>query len=265
MVRCPGRILRNQGYEPLGGQLSTATAAGLADYLSDRFFATGELTSLTLGIAVALATFGVGADTGWRQLRYLVTTVHELGHVVVGWFVGRTVRSVRLNHDTSGLTITHGKPSGPGIVLLYLAGYPAPSIAGFVILWAVIYRHAGWAMGLSLLLLLVCLVLVRNWFGGFIVLVQIAGLGAIWAWNDQRVLAAVLSLVGAVLSLGGLRACLDLLSLQRRRRSKTSDAAVLATHSPFGPMVWCYGFTAVALALVLVTGLMLYDQSAVLR
>lgn len=236
----------------------------MSDYLSDRFFATGELTRLTLGLAVALAALGVGADFVWRQLRYLITTVHELGHVVLGWFVGRTVQSVHLNHDTSGLTITHGKRSGPGIFLLYLAGYPAPSVAGFLILWAVIYRHAGWAMGLLLVLLLVCLVLVRNWFGGFIVLVQVGGLGAIWAWNDPQVLSAFLALIGAVLSFGGLRASLDLLSLQRRRRSKTSDAAVLASHSPFGPMVWCYGFTLFSLALVVVTGLMLYDQSATL-
>lgn len=236
----------------------------MTGYLGERFFAAGALTNLTLGLAVALAALGVGVDLVWRQLRYLVTTVHELGHVVVGWFVGRTIQSVHLNHDTSGLTITHGKRSGPGIFLLYVAGYPAPSVAGFLILWAVIYRHAGWAMGLSLALLLVCLVLVRNWFGGFLVLLQLGGLGAIWVWNDPRVLSGVLALVGAVLSFGGFRSCLDLLSLQRRRRSKTSDAAVLASHSPFGPVVWCYGFTAFAFALLVATGLMLFDQSAAL-
>lgn len=245
--------------------LSTAIAWSVTDYVGDRFFATGDLTGVALGLAVALAVLGVGTDLVWRQLRYLVTTVHELGHVVVGWFVGRTIQSVHLNHDTSGLTITHGKRSGPGLFLLYLAGYPAPSVAGFVILWAVIYRHSGWAMCLLLILLLVCLVLVRNWFGGFILLVQIGGLGAIWTWNDPQVLSAVLALVGAVLSFGGLRACLDLLSMQRRKRSKTSDAAVLAAQSPFGAMAWCYGFTLFACALVAATGLMLYAQSATLR
>lgn len=252
------------GYRPIGEQLSTAFAATLTAYLGDRFFATGELTRITLAVAVTLALLGVGTDLIWRQLRYLVTTVHELGHVVVGWFVGRTIQSVQLHHDTSGLTITHGKKSGPGILLLYLAGYPAPSVAGFLILWAVIYRQAGWAMCLSLALLLVCLALVRNLFGGFILVLQLAALGAIWAWNDPRVLSGVLALVGAVLSFGSLRACLDLLTLQRRRRSRSSDAAVLASHTPFGPIVWGYLFTAFAAVLLAVTALMLYDQSATL-
>lgn len=236
----------------------------MAGYLGDRLFATGDLTRLTLGLAVALAALGVGADLVWRQLRYLITTVHELGHIVVGWFVGRRVQSVRLHHDTSGLTVTHGKRSGPGIFLLYLAGYPAPSLAGFLLLWAVIYRHAGWALGVVLVLLLVCLGLVRNWFGGFIVLVQLGALGALWAWNDPRVLSAALTLTGAVLAFGGLRASLDLLSLQRRRGGKSSDAAVLAAHSPLAPMAWCYLFVAFALAVLVVTGVMLYDQAATL-
>ncbi|MFV0534165.1 MAG: M50 family metallopeptidase [Cumulibacter sp.] len=240
------------------------TAASVADYLGDRFSVAGELTSLTLGIAVALAVLGVGSNLIWRQLRYLVTTVHEMGHVVVGWFVGRTIQSVRLNHDTSGLTITHGRQSGPGIFLLYLAGYPAPSIAGFAVLWAVIYQHAGWAMFLSIVMLLVCLALVRNIFGAFIVLLQLAAFSALWVWNDPRVLSAVLTLIGSVLSLGGLRACLDLLALQRRRGSKSSDAAVLAAHSPLGAVAWCYVFVLFSFGLLVVTAAIVVDQSAAL-
>lgn len=240
------------------------TALALGSYLSDRLWAPGELSRLSLGLAVALAALGVGADVIWRQLRYLVTTVHELGHVIVGWFVGRTVQSVRLHHDTSGLTITSGRRTGPGIFLLYLAGYPAPSIAGFVILGAVTYQHAGVAMAVLLVLLLVCLLLVRNWFGFAILLLQITLFGAIWVWNDPRVLSAVLTLVGAVLSFGGLRACLDLIWQQRRRRSKTSDAGVLAAQTRLGSMFWCYAFTTFSLALLAISALLLYDQSAAL-
>lgn len=234
----------------------------VGQYVTERFFAAGDLTRLTLASAVAIAALAVGLDPVWRRLRYLVTTVHELGHVVVGWFVGRTVQSVHLNHDTSGLTVTRGRPHGPGIFLLYAAGYPAPSISGFVILWAVIYRHAGWALAVLLVLLLICLLLVRNAFGAFIVIAQIAALGAIWAWNDSRVLSAVLALVGAVLSLGGMRACLDLIGSQRRRGSKTSDAGILGRQTRLGAGFWAYGFLILSIALVALTGLMLYAQSA---
>jgi len=238
--------------------------SAVTQFLTDRFFATGDLTRLTLGAAVAVAALCVGLDVVWRHMRYLVTTVHELGHVVVGWFVGRSIQSVHLNHDTSGLTVTRGRPTGPGIFLLYAAGYPAPSISGFVILWAVIYRHAGWAMGMLLVLLAVCLVLVRNAFGFVVVLAQIALFGVIWAWNDPVVLTASLALAGSVLSLGGLRACFDLVGMQRRRRSKTSDAAILGRQTRLGATFWAYGFTVLSMLLVAVTGLMLYAQSATL-
>lgn len=236
----------------------------VGQYVADRFFATGDLTRLTLAAAVALAALAVGLDPVWRRLRYLVTTVHELGHVVVGWFVGRSVQSVRLNHDTSGLTITRGRPDGPGIFFLYVAGYPAPAVSGFVILWAVIYRHAGWAMAVVLVLLLVCLLLVRNAFGALLVVMQIALLGAIWAWNEPRVLSGALALMGAVLSFGGLRACIDLVGSQRRRGSKTSDAGILGKQTGLGATFWALAFTTLSILLVAVTGLMLYAQSATL-
>ncbi|WP_158716150.1 M50 family metallopeptidase [Blastococcus sp. Marseille-P5729] len=236
----------------------------LTGFVDERFFAAGDLTRLALAVTVAAAAFAVGADPVWRHLRYLVTTVHELGHVVVGWFVGRRVQSVRLHHDTSGLTVTSGRATGPGIFFLYVAGYPAPAVAGFFILWAVIYRRAGWAMAVLLVLLLVALLLVRNVFGAVIILAQIAAFGGVWVWNEPRVLAAVLTLAGSVLALGGLRACLDLVGTQRRRGSKTSDAAILGRQTRLGAAFWAYAFLALSLLLVGVTGLMLYAQSATL-
>lgn len=247
-----------------GRALRSIALGSVTGFLDDRFFATGDLTKLALAVTVAVAALAVGADPVWRHLRYLVTTVHELGHVVVGWFVGRTVQSVRLHHDTSGLTVTSGRATGPGIFFLYVAGYPAPAVAGFLILWAVIYRRAGWAMAILLIMLIIALLLVRNLFGAVIVVVQIAAFGAIWVWNEPRVLAAVLTLAGAVLSFGGLRACLDLVRTQRRRGSKTSDAAILGRQTRLGATFWAYSFLVFAALLVGVTGLMLYAQSATL-
>lgn len=238
------------------------SGADIAGFVGDRFFATGDLTRPTLAACVAVAALAVGLDPVWRRLRYLVTTVHELGHVVVGWFVGRSIQSVHLNHDTSGLTVTRGRPTGPGIFFLYVAGYPAPAVSGFVVLYAVIYRHAGWAMAVLLALLLVCLVLVRNMFGAVVVVVQLLLFGAIWVWNQPTILAGTLTLAGSVLSLGGVRAGVDLISAQRRRRSATSDAAILGRQTHLGATVWAYGFLALSLALVALSASLLYVQSA---
>lgn len=236
----------------------------MGEQLAERFFATGDLTRLTLAVVVSLAAFAVGLDSLWHRLRHLVTTVHELGHVVVGWFVGRSVQSVHLNADTSGLTVTRGRPTGPGIFFLYAAGYPAPALAGFTILWAVIYRHSGWAMTVLLALLLICLLLVRNLFGAVVLIVQLAVFGGIWVWNDQRALAAALTLAGAVLSLGGWRASVDLLRARGRRSSKSSDAAILGRQTRLGSTFWSVAFVVLSTALVAATAAMLYAQSATL-
>lgn len=241
---------------------AAATGQALAaGFVSDRFFATGEISRLDLAAAVAVAVLLVGLDGTWRYVRYAITTVHELGHVVVGWFVGRTVESINLNHDTSGLTLTRGKPHGLGIFFLYVAGYTAPPIAGFVLLASVIYRHAGWGMAALIGLLLVALVFVRNAFGVLVLLVQLGVDGALWYWNDQRVLGWLVMLVGALMSIGGARAAIDLVGLHRRRKARTSDAAILGRQTRIGAMAWAVGFAGFALVLLAVTGLMVWSQA----
>ena len=60
----------------------------------------------------------------------MITIVHEAGHALVAVLVGRRLSGIRLHSDTSGLTLTKGKPYGPGMVLTALAGYVAPSLLG---------------------------------------------------------------------------------------------------------------------------------------
>lgn len=40
------------------------------------------------------------------------------------------LRGIRLHSDTSGVTVSRGKRTGPGMVLTTLAGYPAPAVLG---------------------------------------------------------------------------------------------------------------------------------------
>lgn len=244
------------------GSVGHLTAHVLAaGFVPDRFFATGEISRLALAVSVALAVLLVGLDSTWRYVRYAITTVHELGHVVVGWFVGRTVESINLNHDTSGLTMTRGRPDGIGYFFLYVAGYTAPPVAGFVLLASVIYERAGWGMAALTGLLLVALIFIRNAFGVLVLVVQLVVYGGLWYVNDQEALGWLLLLVGSLMSVGGTRAAVDLVSLHRRRKARTTDAAILGRQTRLGAMTWAVGFVAFALVLLVVTALMLWQHA----
>src|SRR5699024_12319039 len=60
----------------------------------------------------------------------LATITHEGGHALVALLTGRRLTGIRLNRDTSGVTLSRGRPRGAGIVVTLLAGYPAPALTG---------------------------------------------------------------------------------------------------------------------------------------
>ena len=104
----------------------------------------------------------------------------------------------------------------------------------------------------------------EQWCGGDLLL-QVAALGAVWAWNEPRVLSGVLVGVGAILVLGSLRACLDLVRIHRGRGGRQSDAAILGRQTRLGARVWSWIFTLVSTCTLVVTAALVYAQSATLR
>src|SRR5688572_18310971 len=76
----------------------------------------------------ALAAFVIVTyTTSWQLTRGLITIAHEGGHALMALFTRRKLQGIRLHSDTSGVTVTRGRPNGPGMVLTALAGYLAPS------------------------------------------------------------------------------------------------------------------------------------------
>lgn len=192
----------------------------------------------TLLGAVALT----GERTSWHVLRHAVTIVHEGGHAVAAVMVGRRLAGIRLHSDTSGVTVSSGRPTGPGMVLTAAAGYPAPSLLGlgFAALLA-----QGWVtpvLWLCAAALLLMLVQVRNLFGVLSILVAGAGVaGVIWfgtPWASRLFGAAVCWL----LLVGGVRAVAELQRSRRRGRARTSDADQLAWLTGLGGVVWVGAF-----------------------
>ena len=101
----------------------------------------------------------------WPVVRMGVTVVHEAGHAVVAVLVGRRLSAIRLHSDTSGLTVSKGKPRGPGMVAMLAAGYLAPALLGLLAAFLLADGRGVLLLWLLLLLLAGLLVWVRNGYG----------------------------------------------------------------------------------------------------
>lgn len=173
----------------------------------------------------------------WPRVRLGVTVVHEAGHAVVAVLVGRRLRSITLHSDTSGLTVSHGKPTGPGMVAMLAAGYLAPALLGLL---AALLLAAGRSVGLLWLLVVLTAALmlwVRNGYGFLVLLVGGAGVLALTWYGDGTVQSIAAYLITWLLLLAAPRPLVELLAAGRRR-GRTSDADQLARLTRVPAVVW---------------------------
>ncbi|WP_241986671.1 M50 family metallopeptidase [Cryobacterium fucosi] len=201
--------------------------------------ATALFTVLTAGLFVLVPAL-------WRRGRHLITIAHEGGHALVATLTGRRLGGIRLHSDTSGLTVSRGRPRGLGMVLTLLAGYTAPALLGLA---AATILGAGYASGLLWLLLValtLILVQIRNWFGLWSVLVTGTLILVITWFGTPLVQGIGALLITTFLLLGALRTALELQVSRSRRGGLSSDADQLArlTHVP--GIVWAALFVLVA-------------------
>ena len=191
---------------------------------------------LVLGTGL-VALLLVLAPATWPRVRLGITVVHEAGHAVVAVLVGRKLRSIRLHSDTSGLTVSRGKPRGPGMVVMLAAGYLAPAALGLL---AALLLAAGRSVGLLWLLVLMLAALllwVRNGYGFLVLLVGGAGIVALSWWGDGRVQSVAAYLIAWLLLLAAPRPLIELLA-SGRRRGRTSDPDQLAGLTRVPAVVW---------------------------
>lgn len=194
---------------------------------------------------VAMAALVVYQPT-WRILRHAATIVHEMGHVIMAWAWGRRVRGIRLHSDTSGLAITAGKPRGLGVLMTFMAGYPAPALVGLGLVWASVSGYSGVGLTALMVLLAVAFLLVRNLFGLLTLSVALLGAGAVfWVANPQVVTGFTVA-AGLFLILAGTRTCCDLWVTHRHGEGAESDAAMAAQHSLLPASAWIIVFSTVS-------------------
>lgn len=188
----------------------------------------------------------VGSRRLWPLLRTVITIAHEGGHAVTALLVGRRLTGMRLHADTSGVTLSRGRASGPGMVATAFAGYPAPCVLGLgaAVLAATEYYLAPLVIGVVLLVGM--LLAVRNLFGLVALVVTGASLVAVVVYASEEVQRVSVSLLAWFLVLGGLRAVGELQRDRRYRRARDSDADLLARLTRVPAIVWVLVFGLVA-------------------
>ncbi|HEX3539758.1 MAG TPA: M50 family metallopeptidase [Acidimicrobiales bacterium] len=211
--------------------------------------------SATVIVGSAVLAFLLVAVPGlWRRSRHLVTVAHEAAHAIAALASGRRLTGIRLHADTSGLTLSRGRPSGPGMVLTAAAGYVGPALLGLGAAGLLRLGHAVGLLWLVLAVLVLLLVVIRNWFGLWSVLAAAAGVFAVSWWATAPVQSACAYAGVWFLLLAAPRPVLELQATRRRGGARNSDADTLArlTHVP--GLLWVGVFLLVTLAALAVGG-----------
>jgi hypothetical protein len=218
-----------------------------------------------VGLAFAVAVLLVAPPASWRVTRHVVTIAHEGAHGVAALATGRRLAGIRLHSDTSGVAVSVGRRTGPGMVVTAAAGYVGPALLG---LGAALLLGAGYAVGLLwavVLLLALLLVQIRNWFGLLSVLVTGGLVVAVSWWLPPAVQSGFAYLLAWFLLLAAPRPVVELQRHRWRQRqrgrasgSSDSDADQLARLTGLPGIAWVVLFLAVTLgALVLGAGWLL--------
>ena len=184
----------------------------------------------------------------WKYTRQVVTIAHEGAHGLIAALVGRKLSGIRLHSDTSGVTVSRGKPTGGGMIAVLLAGYPGPALFGLA---AAFVLSRGYAVALlwGLLAALVILLLqIRNLFGLWSVLVFGAVVFSVSWWGSPSVQSAFAHLLTWFLLLAAPRAVLELQHSRRRGQGRSSDADQLRRLTGVPALMWVGVFGLVTLA-----------------
>jgi hypothetical protein len=225
---------------------------GAADLWDRLLGAQPDPPALLVLVTALIALAVVAVRPAWRVARNAITIAHEGGHALMALLTGRRLRGIRLEFDTSGLTLSAGRPTGPGMILTLLAGYIAPSLVGLAGAWILGGNRITLLLWLAVVLLLLMLINIRNVFGAMSVIVTGAIVVAV-SWYASPQVQAAFAYAGVwFLLIGGVRPVGELQRLRRRGRMPDSDADQLArlTHVPAFFWVSLFGLVSVAVLVV---------------
>lgn len=224
-------------------------AGGQGPQIWDRVTGTQPAPAAWVVAVTGLAALVVVANPGtWALTRTVITIAHEGGHALVSLLTGRRLEGIRLHSDSSGVTYSRGRSTGPAMVLTAAAGYVTPSLLGIGAAWLLSARHVTAMLWLALVLLIATFLAIRNAYG-FVALAATAGAVLAVSWLASALVQAIFGYGAAwFLLLGGVRPVFEL----RGRRRRTSDADRLASLTRLPSAFWITLFAIITLGLLAV-------------
>lgn len=204
-----------------------------------------DLDALLIVLVIAAAVAVSVPRVTWRWFGLYVTFVHELGHALAALMTGRVVRGIRLRLDHSGEMVSAGRGRAGGIWSGFW-GYPAPAVAGALMIWAASAGWAGAALSLGAAMLLVSLLFIRNGWGILIALVCAAVAQALVVFLPRANVGVVVLVLGIALLVGAVRDWFKVAAVHGGRGDRrNSDAYLLARMSGVPSFLWLAGFALV--------------------
>jgi hypothetical protein len=196
-------------------------------------------------LTALLALLLVWAPGAWPITRHVVTIAHEAAHGLAALVSGRKLHGIRLHSDTSGLTVSAGRTTGPGMVVTAAAGYVGPALLGLAAAALLADHRAVGLLWALLILLALLLIQVRNWFGLWSILLSAAVVFAVSWWLQPQVQSAFAYSLTWFLLLAAPRPVLELVTQRRGTGTTSSDADQLARLTKVPAIVWVGFFLVV--------------------
>jgi hypothetical protein len=218
----------------------------------------GTITLVTGGLALLVVLSG----RPWRIARNLITLVHEAGHALAAVLVGRRLQGIKLHSDTSGVTVSRGKPEGPGMAFTALAGYTAPAVLGLLFAGLLSSDLITVVLTVTALMLLGVLVMVRNTYGVFAVVTSSIVLGLVALVAPSWFQAIFVYLMTWFLLFGGVRPVIELQIKRRRGAARDSDADQLGRLTGMPAVLWVLVMAVLTVSCLFAGGLWLLEPTA---
>lgn len=207
-------------------------------------------TNLTIAISL-LISLPLLSPILWPTTRNLITVIHELGHALVAVLFGRRTKGIKINSDTSGVTITRGKPYGLGVIFTALAGYTSPPLFAALLVWLVMSGYSSISVFVLMILLFLMLLFIRNFWGLLVVGVSIVALYFFATAMPRDLHAGLLLSVAFFMLIGGIISIIELHIKHIRGDAQGSDAWQLQQNFILlPPAVWILFFYVTAIVSV---------------
>ncbi|MCP9948812.1 M50 family metallopeptidase [Actinomadura madurae] len=232
--------------------------------LWDRVTGTQPDPPLWLVALVGLVALGsVLHGPTWRVARNTVTIAHEGGHALIALVTGRKLDGIKLHSDTSGVTVSRGKPHGPGMIFTAMAGYLTPPLLGLFFALLLAAGRITLMLWFSLALLAAMLVMIRNAYGALSVIATGAIIFGVSWLGSAEVQAGFAYLAAWFLLLAATRPVIELQRMRARHMAPSSDADQLAHLTGVPGLAWVALFGATALLALLTGGALLVPDVSV--